>query len=270
MSTLHVSKFGQAGKGPVLALLHGWGSSSKIWQPCITQLAKEFHVWCVDLPGHGESSNIVWDKTVAQGVQLLKSALPERCILIGWSLGGLLAQLFSHQYPERVQGLMLVASTPKFVADKKWPHAMQVSTFNQFVKQYDASPQMTLSHFMALQALHGRSLKQIMVNLEQASLLQQPNHDLTSIRWGLEWLFELDLREAFAMIKLPIILFHGENDQVSPIKAAQQTVDSWQYSRLSKISCAGHVPFLSHPKEFIEQVKLMYAQQETESETPAE
>ncbi|MBT8113603.1 MAG: alpha/beta fold hydrolase, partial [Gammaproteobacteria bacterium] len=69
MSKLHVSKFGQASNAPVLALLHGWGSSSKIWQPCLTELCKEFQLWCVDLPGHGESHDIVWDESVHQGLE---------------------------------------------------------------------------------------------------------------------------------------------------------------------------------------------------------
>ena len=79
MSKLHVSKFGQAKNLPVLVLLHGWSSSSKIWQPCIDKLSENFHVWCIDLPGHGESQGVDWDESVAQGLALLSEVLPERC-----------------------------------------------------------------------------------------------------------------------------------------------------------------------------------------------
>jgi len=92
MSELQVSKFASAGNAPVLVLLHGWGSSSKIWQPLIPKLAKASNVWCVDLPGHGENHDIDWDGTADQGVELLANALPKKCVLVGWSLGGLLAQ----------------------------------------------------------------------------------------------------------------------------------------------------------------------------------
>ncbi|MFK7814718.1 MAG: alpha/beta fold hydrolase [Gammaproteobacteria bacterium] len=259
MSTLHVSKYGRAGNGPELVLLHGWGSSSKIWQPCIARLAEELHVWCVDLPGHGKSHDIIWDRSVGQGLTLLANALPQRCVLIGWSLGGLLAQLYVNQYPERVQSLMLIGSTPKFVSAKDWLHAMQISTFQQFVKQYDASPQETLKKFIALQVLHGKSLKPIMLNLEQASIGQQADLNLCNIRWGLDWLLKIDLRETFASLGLPVILFHGVNDQVSPICAAEQAADLCKLAQLFKVTRAGHVPFLSHSEQFIDQVKLMYA-----------
>ncbi len=261
MSTLHVSKFGQADHGPVLVLLHGWGSSSKIWQPCIDQLAEELHVWCVDLPGHGKSHDICWDGSVDQGVALLAEVLPPYCVLIGWSLGGVFAQLYIHQYPERAQSLMLIGSTPKFVSASDWPHAMQRSTFQQFVKQYDTSPQETLKQFIALQALHGKSFKQIMLNLEQASFSHQADLNSINIRWGLDWLLEVDLRKAFAAMELPIVMFHGENDQVSPIQVAKQAADTGKQVTLCNLARAGHVPFLSHSVEFIDQVNRMYADQ---------
>ncbi len=258
MSKLHVSKYGQVSNAPILVLLHGWGSSSKIWQLCLTELGKNFQLWCVDLPGHGESHDIVWDESMHQGVELLANTLPPRCLLIGWSLGGLLAQLFAKQYTQRVQGLMLVASTPKFVASNDWPHAMSLSTFQKFVKQYDASPQETLKQFIALQILHGGSLKIIMRELEHASSGQS----LEKICWGLEWLLKIDLREAFVSNDLPIVLFHGENDQVSSVQAAEQTAEIWEHAQLCNIPQAGHVPFLSHPEQFIEQIKIMLGQVE--------
>ncbi len=257
MPRLHVSKFGQGSNVPVLALLHGWGSSSKIWQPCIAELSKDSQVWCIDLPGHGESHSIVWNGSVDQGLELLANTLPPHCLLIGWSLGGLLAQLYVKQFPERVQSLMLIASTPKFVTAEDWPHAMQINTFQQFVKKFDASPKETLKQFIALQVLHGKSSKQIMQNLQQAASKQQSALKLDNIRWGLDWLLKSDLRAAYASIKLPIVLLHGENDQVLSVDGAEQTANAWEHVRLCKVPRAGHVPFLSHPEQFIEQVKCM-------------
>ncbi|QMU62107.1 MAG: alpha/beta fold hydrolase [Gammaproteobacteria bacterium] len=257
MSRLHVSKFGQANNGPVLALLHGWGSSSKIWQACIADLSKEFQLWCVDLPGHGHSHDIEWDESVDQGVELLANTLPPSCVLIAWSLGGMLAQLYLKQFPQRVQSLMLIASTPKFVASKEWPHAMPPNTFTRFVKQYDASPKTTLKQFCALQTLHSTAAKKSMQALEQAS-----NQHQDKIRWGLRWLKEIDLRDLCLSKNVPIVLLQGENDQVSSVRAAEHTAEIWGHLRICKITDAGHVPFLSHSEQFIDLVKSMFAQTE--------
>lgn len=258
MSRLRVSKYSAVNNAPVLVLLHGWGSSSKIWQPCAEQLSKAFDLWCIDLPGHGENQTIDWDESVEQGVELLANTLPEKCMLIGWSLGGLLAQQFVSQYPDRVQSLMLVASTPKFVATVDWPHAMPLTTFTSFAKQFAASPQATMKQFAALQALRSKSSKQIMQALEHASA-----KDLKTIAWGLRWLQEADLRETCLAKDIPITLLQGENDQVSSLTAAEHTVEIWERVQLYKIANAGHAPFLSHPQQFIDQVKTMLAQIES-------
>ncbi|MGH1537839.1 MAG: alpha/beta fold hydrolase [Gammaproteobacteria bacterium] len=258
MSRLHVSRFGQDSNGPVLVLLHGWGSSSKIWQLCIPYLSEAMQILCVDLPGHGKSHAIKWDGSVDQALALLLEILPAQCSIIGWSLGGLLAQLYAQHNPQRVQNLMLIASTPKFTATRDWPNAMPVNTFAKFVKQYDESPETTVKQFHALQALHGASPKQIMHALQQAATdiqAQRPE----KIRWGLSWLEEIDLRHACLAEKLPVYLLQGENDQVSSMQAAVDTAEIWDQLNLSKVSSAGHLPFISHQNQFIEQVKTMLA-----------
>ena len=62
--------------------------------------------------------------------------LPEKCSIAGWSLGGLLAQKYLERFPQRVQSLMLIASTPKFIASADWPHAMPEKTFKNFLNQF--------------------------------------------------------------------------------------------------------------------------------------
>lgn len=260
MSNLYVSKVGRVNNAPVLVLLHGWGSSSKIWQPCLDKLSEDFQVWCIDLPGHGESYGIDWDESVAQGLELLAEVLPERCVLVGWSLGGLFAQLYVKHYPQRVQSLMLIASTPKFVAGLDWPHAMPSDNFAKFSQQFNVSPKVLMKQFRALQALHSVSSKDIMRVLDQASSEQH----LERMAWGLQWLQEVDLRSSCVAEDIPLQLMQGENDQVSPIKAAQQTLEIWQQNhkniQLCIIDGAGHTPFLSHPELFHQQVNLMFDQ----------
>lgn len=250
MSKLHISKFG---KGPNLVLLHGWGSSSKIWQSCVDKLSSKFRIWCVDLPGHGNSHAIKWDYSTEQGVELLAQSLPLTCSIIGWSLGGLYAQLFAKQFPQRVVKLMLIASTPKFVASDQWPHGMNKDTFISFSQQYAKAPQQTLKKFCALQVLNTELAKQTQSVLSDA-LSDQQKH-IEKIEWGLQWLNEIDLCEDVTLNSLPVELLHGERDQVLSIFAAEQTASIWENVKLERIANAGHAPFISHSNSFLEWIK---------------
>ncbi len=253
MSKLHVTKFEETKQAPILVLLHGWGSSSKIWQLCLDDLCKNFRVWCIDLPGHGENHSIIWDESVEQGLSLMANTLPEICSIVGWSLGGLYAQLYLQHFPHRVQNLMLIASTPKFIASKNWPNGMSVETFKKFSHNFKHSPEQTIKQFHTLQTLHSTCTKKIMHSLEHATKHQS----LKNIIWGLQWLNTIDLRSSGIDQHAHIHIMQGEKDQVSSLHAAEDTAKIWDNVSLLKIMDAGHVPFLSHPKLFIEKVNLM-------------
>ncbi len=247
---LHLTKVGQ---GPNLVLLHGWGSSSKVWQTLIKPLSRKFCVWCVDLPGHGESHSVNWDCSTKQGVELLAQYLPQTCSIVGWSLGGLLAQLYVNQIPHRVENLMLIGSTPKFTADISWSHGMQQDVFAAFCDQYTNFPEQTLQKFCALQVVDTDLSKHVLSILQNA--LSNQHHHIKNIFWGLQWLQNIDLRDQPILCKVPIKLLHGDKDKVSSCFAAQQTTTIWKNTRLEKIANAGHAPFISHPESFLKLIE---------------
>ena len=248
MSKLHISKFG---KGPDLILLHGWGSSSKVWHTCIESLCGQFCVWCVDLPGHGESHSVKWNGSIEQAMSMLAEELPLTCSIVGWSLGGLIAQLFAKYYPQRVQNLMLIASTPKFIASTNWPHGMSKDTFLDFAQEFSKSPQKTLYKFCALQVLNTTSSSEVRPTLVNALSKQQ----LANIQWGLQWLQNIDLRTDEVLSRLPVVLLQGDKDAVCSYQAAKQTVNNWENASLEKVPNAGHAPFVSHRDHFIKKIE---------------
>jgi pimeloyl-ACP methyl ester carboxylesterase len=106
--------YAEAGKGPVLLLIHGMGGTSANWQEVIEPLARSHTVIAPDLPGHGASAPGGGDYSVgalAAGLRDLLVALGhERATLVGHSLGGGIAMQFAYQFPEMVERLALVSS----------------------------------------------------------------------------------------------------------------------------------------------------------------
>ncbi len=152
---LHVES---TGEGPPLVLLHGWAMHSGFWGPLVPQLARRFRVHAVDLPGHGHSAappefTLDGDRV---GARLdVRRRRPRRSRVLGWSLGGLVAMHWALARPERIGRLVLVATTPRFVAGDDWPHAMPAETLARFGDELRVAWRLTIERFLTLQLQGG-------------------------------------------------------------------------------------------------------------------
>ena len=99
-----------------MIILHGLFGSSKNWVNIAKELSKILNVYTLDLRNHGDSPHID-SHTLKDMIQDLKEFLEDRgiesVILLGHSMGGLVAMGFSLEYPEQVKKLIVVDIAPK-------------------------------------------------------------------------------------------------------------------------------------------------------------
>lgn len=104
---------GGMGRGPVVMLVHGLGSNANQWLPVARDLARDHRVVLVELPGHGLAS-ITTPFTLEQATLALERAIaeqsPDPVVLVGHSVGGLVALTEALHAPNRVRALVLVES----------------------------------------------------------------------------------------------------------------------------------------------------------------
>src|SRR5918999_3085746 len=84
------------GGGPAVVLVHGWLSSSRIWEQLAARLAQRFTVYTLDLPGFGESDKPLSGYGIRNGSRLLYAFCAHfgltRTNVIGHDLGGEMAR----------------------------------------------------------------------------------------------------------------------------------------------------------------------------------
>ena len=90
----------ECGSGPVVVLLHGIGSGSASWLHCAQRLAASCRVIAWDAPGYGQSTALAQERPRASDyaarLELLLQALDvQRCLLVGHSLGALIATAYA-------------------------------------------------------------------------------------------------------------------------------------------------------------------------------
>jgi len=264
--SLHVEA---QGSGAPLLLIHGWGMHGGMWGGLAERLAEHFRVLAVDLPGHGYSK--IGKSEEGRGKrqdQVLPFCLPsspfsidaivdelaaqfdEPLALCGWSLGGQIALRWAQREPEKINRLVLVASTPCFVRQPGWECAMAEEVLAGFAAmlQQDYAP--TLQRFLALQVRGSERERELLAALRNALLIRgEPDRD--ALLAGLEILRDCDLRDALPAIGQPVLAVCGGRDTLTPPQASQYLAARLPNARLARIEGAAHAPFLSHPDEFM-------------------
>lgn len=227
-----------------LVLLHGWAMRPTVWAPLVRELGTDREISALALPGHDGASPAA-NPTVHAWSDALLARMPPRAIVVGWSLGAMLALDLAARHPQRVSSLVLIGATPRFVATAGWPCALPAETVSAFVSGYAAAPEPTLRRFLALQAVGDSARRRVL------SVLENSREDGTvwrpALADGLTVLADADLRAALGMITQPVQLIHGEGDALMPVDAARAMTGALPNARLDVIEACGHAPFLSSP-----------------------
>ena len=230
-----------------LVLLHGWGLNAEVWHCINEELASQFTLHLVDLPGYGRSHGY-GAMTLEEMAQEVLNAAPQHAIWLGWSLGGLVASQIALSWPERVNALVTVASSPCFSAQETWP-GIKPDVLAGFQQQLSDDFQRTVERFLALQTMGTETARQDARALKQV-VLSLPMPDVEVLNGGLEILKTVDLRVPLAALTMPHLRIYGYLDGLVPRKVVPLLDSLGPDSESQVIAKAAHAPFISPPTEF--------------------
>lgn len=238
------------GAGEPIVLLHGWAMHSGIWREFAQELAENYQVICLDLPAHGRSDNPSRFELEAIGEQLI-NAFPETpCTVLGWSLGVTVALDMAQRFPERINGLALLAGNPCFVKKDDWA-GMELKLLHSFANNLIEDCNTTLVRFLSLQ-VQGLPEYKAMVKGLKAALKETATPEQIMLQQGLDVLEHSDLRLALKNLSQPITAILGQRDTLIPVAVGQQMQQLNPRLSLHILDKAGHVPFLTHTDELLE------------------
>jgi len=233
-----------------IVLLHGWGMNKNIWQPFVESLPEhvQTRIQLLDLPGFGHNEFMPNNYDLASLSAWLNEQITEPSAVLGWSLGGLVAQQFALDNPNKTTKLGLIATTPKFMAEQEW-HGIDVTVLDMFAEQLSIDHQQTIERFLAIQAMGARTAKQDIKRIRDL-VLSAPVPNIVALRQGLELLKEVDLRPSFDSYSLPVSAIFGRLDSLVPHKAVKLMQELSTNIDVTVLPKASHAPFISHLDEF--------------------
>lgn len=246
-----------SGNGPDLVLLHGWGMHSGIWGSVRDELARDFRVHAVDLPGYG-ASPACQPYDLQQVTREVASVLPAQARVIGWSMGGLVALRLALNPVCQVERLMLMGTSPCFVQRPDWSCGIDGEILRTFAADLERDYAATLLRFLSLQVRNGEHVRTVLKYLRVA-LFSRGIPSAEVLRAGLDVLLENDLRGELGALAPALSIVHGERDTLAPAEAAHWLHAQFPESRLTMIPGCAHAPFLSHPDIFLQEVREFFS-----------
>lgn len=239
----------QTGK-PTLVLLHGWGLNQAVWQQIIPFFSDDYQLLTPDLPGFGHQQYYPTPYTLTAVVAQLAQQIPPQSLVLGWSLGGLIATQLAFDFPDKIKALALVASSPCFLAKSDWP-GMESKVLTQFATALSKDLALTVERFLAIQALGSETARQDIKMLKQA-VLSLPLPQQAALAGGLQLLAEHDLRQQLAGLRIPVAGCFGRLDSLVPVAMLDSLQQLCPRMDIRVLAKASHAPFISHQSEFVQ------------------
>ena len=226
-----------------MTLLPGWALAAASLQPLRQALSDALPGAQIDLADLPALRMAELEPGLRQWAEQLRPG-----VLVGWSLGGMLALQLQRRFPERFPAVVTLASNACFVQRKDWTAAMPATTWKSFYADFCDQPEQTLKRFALLVTLGSEDARKL------ARTLTWDKHTIEQRLHLLALLGVLDNRAFLARADAPVLHCLGAGDALVPAAVAQGLQALAPAARICQHPAAGHALALEQPVWVAEQV----------------
>jgi len=229
------------GKGTPLMLVHGFPLDSSSWNELIPYLKDHFDLILPDLRGFGKSTTVEAPYTLSDMADDLAGLLDhlgvEKTALAGHSMGGYISLAFAKKYPQRVIGLGLVASQAAADApegkERRYKTAADVAEKGVGVVVEAMTPKLSADVRVQefARGVIERQSKQAVIGALKAMAVREDSMPILSSS------------------DFPLVLIHGDADQLVPLERAKEIKSANPSARLLELKGAGHMPMMEFARQ---------------------
>jgi 3-oxoadipate enol-lactonase len=248
----HTLYYQDLGHGDPLVMIHGYMVSGGMFQPVIETMAQENRLLIQDMRGSGENLNHKGPYTVMQHAEDIRTMLDdlkiEKAHILGYSMGGIVAQQFAILYPERVRSLILCCTfehKPTTALER-----MERPIVQTIVQRLGAAG---IARFIIPEVAEAAlGMDPAVIEWYRKTVLN--NRDEVLLTAAHE-LFKFDSRPYLPKLKMPTLVIGATADLITPVHHTEALTRLLPNSYSKVFEGAGHVLIISHAKEFASTVR---------------
>ncbi len=232
---------------PPLMFLHGIGGAARGFLPQLDQFGRAWRAVAWDMPGHGGSSPleiVSIDSLAAALAGFLAQAGLDRPVLVGHSLGGMVAQRLLALQPQAVRALVLAQTSAAFGSrDPAWGEAFVAARLGPL----DAGHTMAGLADGMVADMVGDAPDPAGVSLARWCHAHTPD---STYRDMVRALPGFDMREALRRITAPTLVLAGSRDHDAPPAGMRRMAARIPGATYAELPGAGHLAYLEQPAAF--------------------
>lgn len=241
---LHVADSGKGDK--YVVLLHGYLESLYVWDDFLPLLTPEVRVITVDIPGHGISEPIAEVHSMALMADVLHDMLDamsiDKVTMVGHSMGGYISLAFCEKYPERLDGVVLLSSSPMADTEQKIENRRREIALVRAGKK-DVLAAVAPETGFAVQ--NRRRLKDYIEDLvEQVHMTDEDG--IVALLEGM--IARKDQNEMLRTSPVKQLFILGKHDNYIPVEAAEAFVANNPQAQVAWLENSGHMGFIEEPQ----------------------
>ncbi|MCX5043708.1 alpha/beta hydrolase [Aldersonia sp. NBC_00410] len=261
---LHVETYGKGRH--TLLLIHGFSDNLSTWQRVIPELAREYRVIAVDLPGFGRASAAWPDPLIPGYVALLRELLVSQrrgpVTVIGNSLGAVTALALATEHPELVYRVVLadmpgIDGIPRYwnmIGNRNTERALRLLSLPVPAPVL----QQVMEHGYSLAGMrHPRQPGSNEIRRAFGTHYADKSRTMSLLPIARQLFAELQtmpIRRMVRELTVPVLLLWGQHDILTPSNKARSFVNG-PARRVVVIPDCGHCPQCDRPDEFLATVR---------------
>lgn len=245
-----MSAIAQAGGSlrKAVIFLHGIGGAARGWAPqCETFGKAGFNPVALDLPGYGARppvESMTFEELAADVEAMIAQRQLQRPVLVGHSMGGMIAQTLLRRRPDGYSAAVLIGTSPAFGNPE-----------GDFQKQFVAARLAPLES--------GKSMPELAAEIVDGMIGPAPDPEgralaidlmgatpASTYRAAVLCLVTFDERASLPNIRCPVLCLVGEHDRNAPPAMMQRMAAKIPGAEYVCLPDVGHLPNLEAPRAF--------------------